>query len=52
MRVSWMYAPTLRELPAEAEIASHRSMLSRSDEEARLGVYSYLPLGYRVIRKS
>jgi prolyl-tRNA synthetase len=52
MRVSWMYAPTLRELPAEAEIASHRLML-RAGLMRKLvsGVYSYLPLGYRVIRR-
>jgi prolyl-tRNA synthetase len=52
MRVSSMYAPTLRELPAEAEIPSHRLML-RAGLMRKLvsGVYSYLPLGYRVIRR-
>lgn len=52
MKVSEMYAPTLRESPAEAEIASHRLML-RAGLMRKLvsGVYSYLPLGYRVIRK-
>jgi prolyl-tRNA synthetase len=52
MRVTEMYAPTLREWPAEAEIASHRLML-RAGLMRKLvsGVYSYLPLGYRVIRK-
>lgn len=52
MRVSEMYAPTLREWPAEAEITSHRLML-RAGLMRKLvsGVYSYLPLGYRVIRK-
>jgi len=52
MKVSRMYAPTLRESPAEAEIASHRLML-RAGLMRKLvsGVYSYLPLGYRVIRK-
>lgn len=52
MKVSRMYAPTLRESPAEAEIASHRLML-RAGLMRKLvsGVYLYLPLGYRVIRK-
>jgi len=52
MKVSRMYAPTLRQSPAEAEIASHRLML-RAGLVRKLvsGVYSYLPLGYRVIRK-
>lgn len=52
MRMSKMYLPTLREVPAEAEIPSHKLLL-RSGMTRRLvsGVYSYLPLGYRVIRK-
>ncbi len=47
-----MYMPTLRQVPAEAEIASHQLLL-RAGMARRLvsGVYSYLPLGYRVIRK-
>ena len=52
MKMSKMYMPTLREVPAEAEIASHKLLL-RSGMIRRLvsGVYSYLPLGYRVIKK-
>ena len=52
MRMSKLYIPTLREMPAEAEIASHKLLL-RSGMMRRLvsGVYSYLPMGYRVIRK-
>jgi len=44
--------PTLREMPAEAEIPSHKLLL-RAGMIRKLvsGVYSYLPLGYRVIRK-
>jgi len=44
--------PTLREVPAEAEIPSHQLLL-RAGMMRKLvsGVYSYLPLGYRVIRK-
>lgn len=52
MKMSKMYMPTLREVPTEAEIPSHQLLL-RSGMIRRLvsGVYSYLPLGYRVIRK-
>jgi prolyl-tRNA synthetase len=44
--------PTLREVPSEAEIPSHKLLL-RAGMMRKLvsGVYSYLPLGYRVIRK-
>ncbi len=52
MRMSNLYMPTLREVPSEAEIPSHQLLL-RAGMIRRLasGVYSYLPLGYRVIRK-
>ncbi len=52
MRVSQMFLPTLREVPAEAEIASHQLML-RAGLMRKLasGVYSFLPLGYRAFRK-
>jgi prolyl-tRNA synthetase len=52
MRMSELYAPTLREIPAEAEIVSHRLML-RAGMMRKLvsGVYSYLPLANRVIQK-
>lgn len=47
-----MYMPTLREVPAEAEIPSHQLLL-RGGMIRKLvsGVYTYLPLGYKVIRK-
>ena len=52
MKLSKMYMPTLREVPAEAEISSHQLLL-RAGMMRRLvsGVYSYLPLGFRVIKK-
>lgn len=52
MRMSKLYMPTLKENPSEAEIPSHQLLL-RAGMIRRLvsGVYSYLPLGYRVIRK-
>jgi prolyl-tRNA synthetase len=50
--MSKMYMPTLREVPSEAEIPSHQLLL-RAGMIRKLvsGVYSYLPLGYRTIRK-
>ena len=52
MRMSNLYLPTLKENPVEAEVTSHQLML-RAGMMRTLssGVYSYLPLGYRVIKK-
>ena len=52
MRFSQLYAPTLKEDPAEAEITSHKLMLRAGMiRKLAAGIYSYLPLGYRSIRK-
>lgn len=52
MRVSQLYAPTLRETPAEAEVASHQLMLrSGMIRKAAGGVYTYMPLALRVLKK-
>lgn len=52
MRISQLYAPTLRETPAEADVASHRLMLRAGMlRKAAGGVYTYLPLAWRVLRK-
>ena len=52
MKMSNLYAPTLREVPAEAEIDSH-ILLLRCGMIRKLvsGVYGFLPLGYRSLRK-
>ncbi len=52
MRMSNLLMPTLREVPAEAEITSHKLML-RAGMIRRLaaGIYSYLPLGIRTLQK-
>ena len=52
MRASTYFAPTLREVPAEAEIPSHKLLL-RAGYLRKLGagVYTYLPLAWKVIRK-
>lgn len=51
MRFSRMYLPTLKEVPAEAEVVSHRLML-RAGMVRRLaaGIYSYLPFGLMALR--
>ena len=52
MRMSNLLMPTLREVPAEAEIASHRLMLRAGlIRKLAAGVYSYLPLGLRTLKK-
>jgi len=52
MRLSTYLVPTLREDPAEAEVISHRLMLRAGMiRKVAAGVYSYLPLGYRALRK-
>ena len=53
MRYSQFLIPTLREDPAEAEVASHKLMLrSGMIRKLATGVYSTLPLGERVIQKT
>lgn len=52
MRVSRFFMPLLRETPAEAQIVSHRFMLRAGlVRQASAGIYSWLPLGHRVLRK-
>ncbi len=52
MRTSQVLIPTLREDPGEAEIISHRLMLRAGFiRKVAAGIYTYLPLGLRVIRK-
>lgn len=52
MRCSEMFAPTLREIPAEAEIISHKLMLRAGlMRKAASGMYTYMPLAWRVLKK-
>ena len=52
MKTSQLLIPTLREAPAEAETVSHRLMLRAGlIRKVASGIYTYLPLGLRVIRK-
>ncbi|HRR56631.1 MAG TPA: proline--tRNA ligase, partial [Acidobacteriota bacterium] len=52
MRWSNLFAPTLREAPADAEVASHR-LLVRAGYIRQLGagLYSYLPMARRSLLK-
>ena len=52
MRLSALFAPTLREDPAEAEVPSHRLLLRAGFiRQVAAGVYTTLPIGLRSIRK-
>ena len=52
IRMSALYAPTLKETPTDAAIASHQLLLRAGFmRKSATGLYSYLPLGWRVIRK-
>ena len=52
MKASQFYISTLKEAPADAEIASHQ-LMTRAGMIKKLGagIYSYMPMGLRVIRK-
>ncbi len=51
MRLSRYFLPVLKETPADAQIVSHRLMLRAGMiKQASAGIYSWLPLGYRVLR--
>ena len=52
MRLSRYYLPLLKETPAEAQIVSHQLMLRAGMiRQSSAGIYSWLPLGLRVLRK-
>jgi prolyl-tRNA synthetase len=52
MRLSQFFLPTLRENPSEAQIVSHRLMLRAGMvRQSSAGIYSWLPLGWRVLQK-
>jgi prolyl-tRNA synthetase len=52
MRLSKLFGKTQREVPAEAETASHQLLLRAGMiQQLAAGIYSYLPLGWRVLKK-
>ncbi|MDO9556973.1 MAG: proline--tRNA ligase [Coriobacteriia bacterium] len=52
LKMTDLYVPTLKEDPAEAEIASHRLLLRAGMiRKAAVGIYTFLPLGWRSLHK-
>ena len=52
LKMSELYVPTLKEDPVEAEVASHRLLLRAGMiRKAAAGIYVFLPLGWRALRK-
>jgi prolyl-tRNA synthetase len=52
MRTTELYSPTLREVPADAEVVSHQLLLRAGFiRRTAAGVYTYLPLAIRVLKK-
>lgn len=52
MRATELFCPTLRSVPADAEIASHQLLLRAGlIRRAAAGVYTYMPLAMRVLKK-
>ncbi len=52
MRFSKMLVPTLRDVPAEAEVVSHQLLLRAGFmRKSTGGMYSYLPMAWRVLKK-
>jgi prolyl-tRNA synthetase len=52
MRASQYFIPTLKEAPSEAEVPSHKYLLRAGYiRKLAAGIYDYLPLGLRVLRK-
>ena len=52
MKASRFFISTLKEAPADAEVASHRLMMRAGMiKKLGAGIYSYMPMGLRVIRK-
>ncbi len=52
MKQSLMFVPTLRDIPKDAEIASHKILLKGGYiKQHAAGVYTYMPLAYKIIKK-
>lgn len=52
MRWTQTFIPTMKEVPSDAEVPSHQLMLrSGLIRQLMAGAYTYMPLGYRVVRK-
>ncbi|MFM8580317.1 MAG: proline--tRNA ligase, partial [Planctomycetaceae bacterium] len=53
MRWTKTFIPTMKEIPSDAEIPSHQLMLRAGlIRQLMAGAYTYLPLGWRAVRKA
>ncbi len=53
MKLSKYFLPTLKEVPSDAQMVSHRLMLRAGlIRQLTAGVYSFLPLGYKALKKA
>ena len=51
MKFSKYFIPTLKNIPAEAEIISHKLMIRAGMiKQSSAGIYSWLPLGFKVLK--
>ena len=52
MKLSSLFAPTLKEEPKDAEVASHKLLLRAGYiRKLAAGIYDFLPLGIRTLRR-
>ncbi len=52
MKQTLLFVPTLREIPKEAEVTSHKILLRGGYiRQLAAGIYTYLPLAYKIIKK-
>ena len=52
MKYSEFFIPTVKDVPSDAEIISHKLMIKAGMiKQSSAGIYSWLPLGLRVLKK-
>ena len=52
MKISEFFIPTLKDLPSDAKIKSHQLMLRTGMiKQSSAGIYSWLPLGFKIMKK-
>ncbi len=51
MKYSEFFIPTVKDIPSDAEIISHKLMIKAGMiKQSSAGIYSWLPLGYKVLK--
>ena len=52
MKLSELFLPIVKDIPTDAKIKSHQLMIrSGMIRQSAAGIYSWLPLGFRVLKK-